>query len=333
MAVTLEDVAKKAGVSHTTVSLVLHGDKKISAVTKQKVMRIIEEMNYHPNYYAQSLANGKTNTIAVLISFYSSLFATDIMKGIEDESMYSAYSINQYSTRGDKDLEKEQMEKILYGKRADGLIVISLQPDMKIMEDYKAAGLPIILIERKNVGFSSVVANNEKGAYLAASHLIKSGRKNMAIASGRLDCFDCINAEERFNGFNKALNEAGMKFDDNNFFPTWYEFEDGVRIMSGIAEKKMKIDALFCSSGDNVALGAMKEAKKRGIKIPDDIAIIGYDDILVASMLQPALTTVRQPIVQMGREAYNLMCKSLNNEIKEPVVTVFEPELIVRESA
>ncbi len=333
MAVTLEDVAKKAGVSHTTVSLVLHGDKKISGATRDKVMRVIEDMNYHPNYNARSLARGKTNTVAILASFFSSLFATDIMKGMEDEAINTDLSINQYSTRGEKDREEDQLDKILYGKRADGLVVISLQPEIKIMNEFRSAGMPVVLIERKMDGFSSVGTDNEKGAYMAASHLISTGKKNIAIACGHLDCVDCINSKERFAGFTRALKENGLEFRQENFFPTWYGFEDGIRVMAQITGEKRKIDALFCASGDNVALGALKEAKVRGVSIPDDIAIVGYDDLLVSSMVQPALTTIRQPIIKMGREAFNLVIKSMNNEIKEPVVTTFEPELIIRETA
>jgi LacI family transcriptional regulator len=333
MPVTLEDVAKKAGVSHTTVSLVLHGDKKISDRTRTKVLRIIQDMNYHPNYHARSLAKGNTNTIAVLASFYSSLFAMDIIKGMEDESVKTELSINQYSTRGDKKMETEQLNKILYGRSADCLVVVSLLPEKSIMMKFKEAGIPIILIERKLDGFSSVGTNNEKGAFLAAEHLIRSGRKNIALACGHLDCFDCSNSKERYEGFMRAMKEYKVPFNRDNFFPTWYDFDDGTKVINSIAENKMEVDALFFASGDNAALGAVKEAKNMGINVPDDLAIIGYDDILVASMVQPSLTTIRQPIIQMGREAFRLAVKSVNNELKEPVVTTYEPELIIRESA
>lgn len=333
MAATLEDVALKAGVSHTTVSLVLHGDKKISGKTRDKVLAAIELMNYHPNYNARSLAQGKTNTIAIMASFFSSFFAMDIIKGIEDESVKTEYDLNQYSTRGDKEREIKQVKSILYGRRADGMIILSLQPDIQTLKEFKTAGMPVVLIERKMEGLSCVRTDNEKGAYLAAEHLIKTGRKKIGIICGHLNCFDCVNAKERYAGFTQALKDYGVSYDKNNSAATWYEFEDGVKACREIFERGSRPDAIFCASGDPVALGFMKEARRLGIKVPGDIAVVGYDDILASSMVSPALTTISQPMTKMGSEALDIIIKTINNEIKEPVVKTFEPELIVRESA
>jgi len=333
MAVTLEDVALKAGVSHTTVSLVLHGDKKISSKTREKVMAAIEQMNYHPNYNARSLAKGKTNTIAVMASKFASFFAMDITKGIEDEAFKTEYDLNQYSTRGDKEKELKLVKSILYGRRADGMIIISLQPEPESLKEFKDAEMPLVIIERKIDGISSVRTDNVKGAYMAAEHLIKSGRKNIGIIHGHLDCYDCINAKERYDGFTKAMSDHGLELDKKNAAGTWYKFEDGVVACREMFDRGARPDAVFCAAGDMLALGFMKEASRLGIKIPDDMAVIGYDDILAGSMVSPALTTIRQPIEKMGREALSIVLRTINNEIKEPVTTTFEPELIVRESA
>lgn len=333
MAVTLEDVALKAGVSHTTVSLVLHGDKKISEKTRTRVLAAIEQMNYHPNYNARSLAKGKTNTIAVMASFYSSFFAMDILKGIEDEVVKTEYDLNQYSTRGDKDRELKQVKSILYGRRADGMIILSLQPEIETLKEFKDAGMPVVMIERRIEGISSVRTDNEKGAWMAVQHLIKTGRKKIGIIHGHLDCYDCINAKERHAGFIKSLKDHGAVYDKNHSAGTWYGFDDGVKACREIFDRGSRPDAVFCASGDPVALGFMKEASRLGIKIPSDMAIVGYDDMLASSMVSPSLTTIRQPIVKMGKEALDIIVKTINNELKEPVTTTFEPELIVRESA
>jgi len=333
MAVTLEDVALKAGVSHTTVSLVLHNDKKISGKTRERVLAAIEQMNYHPNYNARSLAKGKTNTIAVMASFFSSFFAMDIIKGIEDEAVKTEYDLNQYSTRGDKERELKQVKSILYGRRADGMIILSLQPEPETLKEFKDADMPVVIIERSIDGLSSVRTDNVKGAYMAAEHLIKAGRKNIGIIHGHLDCYDCINAKERHSGFAKAMNDYGSRHDENNSAGTGYEFDDGVIACREMFERGARPDAVFCAAGDTVALGFMKEARRLGIKVPGDIAVVGYDDILASSMVSPSITTVRQPIIKMGREALSIILKTINNEIKEPITTTFEPELIVRESA
>jgi len=333
MAVTLEDVALRAGVSHTTVSLVLQGNKRIGKKTRDKVLVAIKQMNYHPNYNARSLAKGKTNTIAIMGAHYSSFFATDIISGIEDESGKTDYDLNQYSTRGDKVKEEKQLKSILYGSRADGIIIISMRPDPEILKEFRAASIPVVLIERRMEGVSSVCVDNEKGAYAATEHLIKSGRKKIGILYGPLDNNDCTNAKERYAGFTKALKVHGMACDKQSSCSTWYGFEDGVKACREIFEKGGRPDAVFCASGDIVALGFMKEAARLGIKIPSDIAVIGYDDMLASSMVSPALTTVRQPITKMGSEAFSLVIRSIKNELKEPAIITFEPELIIRESA
>jgi LacI family transcriptional regulator len=333
MAVTLEDVAQKAGVSHTTVSLVLQGSKRIGKKTRDRVLSAIKEMNYHPNYNARSLAKGMTNTVAIMAAHYSSFFTLDIISGIEDESGKTEYDLNQYSTRGIKEKEAKQLKSILYGRRADGIIIISFRPEAEILKEYSGANVPMVLIERRVAGLSSVCADNEKGARVAVEHLIKAGRKNIGIIHGPLDNNDCTNAMERYTGFTKALAAHGLDLDKRNSAASWYGFDDGVKACGEMVGRGGKPDAVFCAAGDAVALGFMKEAGRLGIKVPSDIAIIGYDDMLAAAMSSPALTTVRQPIAKMGGEAFSLVMKSIKGELKKPVEMTFEPELIIRETA
>jgi len=331
--VTLKDVALQAGVSHTTVSLVLHGEKKISGKTREKVLATIEQMKYHPNYNARSLAKGKTNTIAIMASSFSSHFVMDIIKGIENESAETEFDLNQYSTRADKNKEIKQIKSIIYGRRADGIIMISLLPDEETLKEFKNSNTPVVFIERKIEGFSSIMTDNEQGGYLAAEQLIKSGRKNIGIIYGHLDCNDCLNAKERYTGFMQAMKDYGVTYDKSNSANTWYEFDDGINVCREMFERGARPDGIFCASGDLVALGFMKEASRLGIKIPSDLAIIGYDDILASSMVSPSLTTIRQPIMKMGQEAIDITIRTIKGEIKKPVNITFEPVLTVRESA
>jgi LacI family transcriptional regulator len=191
----------------------------------------------------------------------------------------------------------------------------------------------MVLIERRMAGLSSVCADNEKGARLAVEHFIKSGRKDIGIIHGPLDNNDCTNAKERYEGFTEALKEHGLAFDKRNSAASWYGFDDGVKACREMLDRGGRPDAVFCAAGDAVALGFMKEAGRRGIKVPSDTAVIGYDDMLAASMVSPALTTIRQPIAKMGAEAFSLVMKSIKNELKEPAELTFEPEIIIRESA
>jgi DNA-binding LacI/PurR family transcriptional regulator len=333
MAVTLEDVAKKAGVSHTTVSLVLKGDNKISKRTREKVLQAVSEMNYYPNYHARSLANGKTGTIAVVATFFSSFFAADIMKGIEDESLRTDYNISQYSTKGDRNRQEALLKNILYGRMADAVIVVSIEPERAILDEYMRKGVPVIFIERAVEGFCAAKVDNEKGASLAAEYIIKSGRKNIAMLYGKYEDGDCSNSRERLTGFRRTLDRAGIGLPDGNIIRSAYEMSDGAGALDEILKIDRKIDAVFCATGDMTAIGLMKQAASLGIKVPQDIAVIGYDDILVSSIVNPALTTVRQPIIKLGREAFNMARSMAHEPDGEPAVTVFEPELIIRESA
>jgi LacI family transcriptional regulator len=333
MAVTLEDVAKIAGVSHTTVSLVLNGDKKISESTRKKVMRAVEEMNYYPNYHARSLANGKTGTIAVVATFFSSFFAADIMKGIEDESLKTDYNISQHSTKGDKKREEAVLKNILYGRSADCVIAVSIEPPAAILEEFKNRGVQVVFIERSMEGFPAVKVNNYRGAGLAARHIIKSGRRNIAMLYGMFESGDCCNSRERLAGFRGALDEAGINLPDRNIISSAYEMDDGAKAFDEIYSSGIKADAVFCATGDMTAIGFIKRAQAEGLKVPQDISVIGYDDLMISSVVSPPLTTVRQPIIDMGREAFNIACGMINAPDKEATVKMFEPELIIRESA
>jgi LacI family transcriptional regulator len=333
MAVTLEDVAKRAGVSHTTVSLVLNGDKKISESTRKKVMRTVEEMNYYPNYHARSLASGKTGTIAVVATFFSSFFAADIMKGIEDESLKTDYNISQHSTKGDKKREEAVLKNILYGRLADCVIAVSIEPSSEILEEYKNRGVQVVFIERAIKGFPAVKVNNYRGAALAARHIIKSGRRNIAMLYGMFENGDCCNSRERLAGFRGTLDEAGISLPERNIISSAYEMADGAKAFDEIHSSGIKADAVFCATGDMTAIGFIKQAQSKGFKVPQDISVIGYDDIMISSVVSPSLTTVRQPIISLGREAFNIACGEISSPGKDPVVKVFEPELVVRESA
>ena len=183
MRVTILDVAKRAGVSHTTVSWAIHDRPEISAETKEKVFKAIKELDYHPNYLARSLVKGKTNTIAIVATFFSSTFEMEILKGIEQSinSMKSKYTITLFSTMGQ---HEKVLSDIVYSKRADGVILMSIGVSEKIVELYKSNGVPLMVIDEDAPGALEVKLDNFKGAYVATEHLIKSGRKNLAIVLG-----------------------------------------------------------------------------------------------------------------------------------------------------
>lgn len=327
MAVTINDVAKLAGVSHTTVSWVIHDDPRITDKTKAKVMKALKELDYHPNYMARSLVKGKTNIIAVVAPFFSSTFEMDILRGIEDgmDSSSSQYSINMYSTRGH---DTETLEKILFCKQADAVILLSIKPEKKTVEAYKKSGIPLILIEEEEENTHVVRTNNIKGAYIAVNSLIRdSGRRKIALVVEKVK--PGLSQVDRKQGYMQALEDNNLNFDANLIFGiNRFRFEEGQKLFPGIIESQA--DAVFCASGDMVAMGILLEARIRNIKVPEDLAVVGFDDSQMCKLVYPTLTTVRQPLALMGKKAWEIATSSKKGDDFEHII--FEPEYIIRDS-
>lgn len=332
MSITIHDVAKRAGVSHTTVSWVIHDRPEITEETKAKVLKAIEELNYHPNYLARSLVKGKTNTIAIVATFFSSTFEMEILKGIEQSinSLKSSYTITLFSTLGQHD---KVLSDIVYSKRADGVILMSISPTDKVVELYQENNVPLMVIDEEGHGAIEVKLDNFQGAYLATEHLIKSGRTNLAIVlgdGGKLG----LSQLERKKGFLQALKDNNLPFhEQNEFYISDYYFEEGQIVYKRMSRIASNIDGIFCAAGDVVATGIMLEARKQSLRIPEDLSIVGYDDIISSSLIDPPLTTIRQPLVQIGRNSYEVLVRVLETGTTEGIdKLVYEPQLINRSS-
>jgi len=330
MRVTIKDIAKKVGVTPATVSMVINNSPKISQETKEKVLKAIREMNYHPNYIGRSLVKGETNNIAVVASFFASLFALESVRGIEINLRKTPYNLILYSTKGMDENEEDLLRRILYERRADGVIIISLKAKKELMEEFRKENVAAVFIEEIVEDFPTVKFNNIKAAYIATEHLIKNKRKNIGLIVGNKG----LNAEERLRGYKEALSHYNIDFDKDKVVEIVdYSFEDGEKALNTLMEKNKKIDAVFCAAGDITAIGFMDAAKDKGIIIPDDIAIIGFDDIYLANLTTPGLTTIRQPITKMGMQAFDLLLDVIKGKEEDgKKIISFEPELIIRES-
>ena len=330
MRVTIKDIAKKVGVTPATVSMVINNSPKISQETKEKVLKAIREMNYHPNYIGRSLVKGETNNIAVVASFFASLFALESVRGIEINLRKTPYNLILYSTKGMDENEEDLLRRILYERRADGVIIISLKAKKELMEEFRKENVAAVFIEEIVEDFPTVKFNNIKAAYIATEHLIKNKRKNIGLIVGNKG----LNAEERLRGYKEALSHYNIDFDKDKVVEIVdYSFEDGEKALNTLMGKNKKIDAVFCAAGDITAIGFMDAAKEKGIIIPDDIAIIGFDDIYLANLTTPGLTTIRQPITKMGMQAFDLLLDVIKGKEEDgKKIISFEPELIIRES-
>jgi DNA-binding LacI/PurR family transcriptional regulator len=217
--------------------------------------------------------------------------------------------------------------------------MLTIKPDVRLMKEFKKRGIPVVLIENRTAGAHSVFVDNYKGAYMAVDYLLKKGRKKIAIVSGPEGSSAYDEEEnpvvgERLKGYTDALLAHGIEFEKKRSQNVvFFNQEEGARIMDRIMADAPDTDAIFCAAGDMTAMGIILKAKKLGIKIPQDMSLVGYDDISVAAVMNPALTTIRQPLEEMGKKAFDLATGTLEGKIKGAQEIMLVPELIIRESA
>lgn len=287
----------------------------------------MEDISFMPN----------RKTIAFISTRFASPFISEVMEGAENVS-YALRNKNQsielFSTRTDKKIKKEILTDIYRARIASVAVMLFQKPDKDEADLFIEANIPLILIENTYPGLSSITVDNEKGSYEAGKLLVSKGRKKIAIISGLtgLDENEVMLARER--GLIKAAAEAGVKIPAELIEKVLeYRLEEGAHFFESLITKEKNLDAVFCAAGDMVALGVIRRAKELGYRVPQDIAVIGFDDSVASALVSPALTTVKQPIRKMGEEAFKLALEFAEGKRKDPVNIVMPTELIIRESA
>lgn len=316
--ITIKDIAKKAGVSTSTVSRVLNDTLPVKKETKEIIIKTIKELNYYPDSLARSLRMGSTKTIGIIIPDISNPFFSMLVKGSEDylrEQNYSTIICNS-----DNKKEDEKIVKLLLEKKVDAILYAGIGN----LEKFKKIKTPIIYIDRieKNSNSSYIVSNNYQGMTTLLDYLLKNNHKTYIFISGDENIFS---ASERLRAFTDFSKKHKIK---NQIIQADYTFQSGIRI----AEKIQTIpDAIVCSN-DLMAYGIIQGLKNRKINVPKDVSVTGYDDILFSAMFNPPLTTIRQPIYQMGRTASEIVIQILQKKVKENPIKMFKNELILRNS-
>ena len=334
----IRDIAKLAGVTHTTVSKILNNKGSISEETKKKVLAIIKKNNFYPSEAARRTSLGRGGEIAFVSSKYASPFISQVLEGAENSS-YGAGKyekmLSTYSTRGSNEIKDEIFMKIASGRLADAVIVLALRPNGDAMKEFKKAGIPVILLESKMKGAASITVDNVSGAYDSVSYLAGTGRKHIGLIRGITGNEEVGPVPiDREKGYQKALMEAGLKPDKSLLEEVVnYTFEEGRAALDNLLSRNKKLDSIFCAAGDICALGVMQRALELKVRIPQDISIIGFDDIPAAALVKPGLATVKQPVYEMGKRAFTMAVDRAENKALEPVNVVIKPELIIRESA
>lgn len=315
MKITIKDIAKESGVSIATVSMIINNkDKNISDATRGKVLHIIKKYNYVPNAMAGSLVTQKTHIIGLILPDITNPFFPGIARGAEDKANESGYSIIFCNTDDKLEVEEKYIET-LTKKTVDGIIIAHSSNSEKMSEILERCKVPIVLIDRdfysENIR-GKVLVNNLEGSYDGVTYLLNKGYKNIAYLSGSLKT---KTARDRLEGYKKALIDNGIKYNDNLVKYGSYKIEWGKEGIYELLSQNEKFDAIFCGN-DLIAIGAIKELKTKGYKIPDDIGVMGFDDIYLAGLVEPSLTTIRQPNYQMGYMAMELLLDNLSSSDK-----------------
>lgn len=338
--ITMQDIATRAGVTKATVSMVINNDKRITETTRQKVLAIVRELNYYPNESARKLAKGKTDTLAFVMPRFGSPFIASIMDAFERRTYETRRYLNgiqPYSTRNEVATLEDVLKKILYSRKADAVVLLDQVPSPSLVVEFAEKKIQLVLIETKTPGAHSVRVDNVKGAKLAVQHLLKKGRKKIGLLMGnsKPDAIYEPNpvAEERLKGYQEALKEGGLSFDPKlvgvveNYTP-----EEGNELFGRLLEAEPKLDAVFSAAGDWVAMGVLDEARKRGIQVPRDLSLVGYDDVLQARLINPPLTTIRQSFGDIASVAFDIAMEAIDGKLDQEKHILLEPELIVRAS-
>lgn len=329
----IDKVAKLAHVSRSVVSRVLNDHPNVSDVARQRVMEVVTKYNYKPNSVARSLATNSTHEIGVLVTQGSnealgSAFWMQIHRGIFEESKQRGYFVSlSYVTGGKKD---DLYKFIQEERRLDGYILLTQEVTDLVGRQMFDRNIPIVLVghvpRKKKV--SSVDVDNYKGGELAAQHLIGLGHTKIGIILASLDMKE---SKDRLAGYRNALKNAGLQVNDDYIKVTDYQFKAGFNIMNNWINTGSDITALFCTS-DTIAMGAILAARKQGKQIPEDYAIVGFDDLSFSEYTYPPLTTIHQPIYEKGKKAAELLINQIEDENAERKKVNLEPKLLVRES-
>ncbi|WP_028778028.1 LacI family DNA-binding transcriptional regulator [Shimazuella kribbensis] len=332
MSLTIKDIAKMAGVSITSVSRVLNNKTEgISESTRQRVLKIIEQHNYRPNAIARSMITKNTKTIGLIIPDIRNPFFSDLARGIEDVASESKYSILLCNT--DSTLGKIiDYLWLLKEKNVDGMIFACSDPTLnrEVHTFVKQNNIPVVIVDRglEDQMYSGVFIDNEKAAYMATKHLLELSHTRIGCISGPSFI---KNSNERLEGYFKAHQEFGVPTDKSLIRVGEYVMEGGYQAAKELLEQT-DVTALFAFN-DLMAFGVYQAAEELGLKIPDDISVVGFDNLKYNLLLHPKLTTMEQPIYEIGEVATKLLLEQIEEGKSDQIKSVFlDTKLIVRES-
>lgn len=327
---TMKDIAEVVGVSKTTVSMVLNKKNiNVSEETRNKIFRTAKEMHYIPNFAAKSLSTNKSETIGIIVPDIENPFFSEMARAIEDNA--NKYNYNVILCNSDNDIKKEKKYvELLISKQVDGVIFISGGESTKSIEKLDANQIPYVLVDR-HIKYSKikcgVYCSNKAGIAEGLNYLFKKNRKKIAFVSGPQNLENAISRLDTYKKIMKDNNILNEKY----IFESEFSIEGGKKATEKILSSSLEIEGIFYSN-DAMAAGGIKTLIRQGYKIPEDISVVGYDNIKIAEILEPELTTVAQPIYKMGQYSCELLIKIIQGE-EVPEEVILESYLVIRGSA
>lgn len=324
MPVTIKDVAKKLNVSYATVSKALSDKSDISEEMKKKVRKAAKELNYKPNFIARGLVTRQTSTIGLIVPDITNPFYSEIARAIEETVNKEGYSVFLCNSNWDNDRENEYIS-LLASKMVDGIIMAPTGTNNINVDNIE---IPIVTLgTKKNYNKESyVVIDDEKGGFIAVEHLIKEGCRKIMFVGGR---GKVQSNKERLNGYKRALRMAGIAVDKKYIRGGNFKQESGYLITKKALADGIIPDGIFAGN-DLLALGVIQAVMKFGLKIPEDVKIIGFDDIPFARLPEIGLSTIAQPKYRMGEIASNMLMTRIKNPDEVQKNLILKPKLILR---
>ncbi len=327
--VTMREVAERAGVSVTTVSHVINNSRPVNPQTRDRVEEAMQALGYQPNVLARSLRRGVTHTIGIILPDNSNPYFAEVVRGIEDASFDQGYSV--ILCNSDNDLEKEHhYTNVLVEKQVDGIIFVAAGLSAENIIALQKRGVPLVLVDRQvpDVRVDNVLADNQHGGWLATNHLIELDHRVIGCIAGpkgvRL-------SSERINGYRQALESAHLSVKPDLIVEGNFQYQSGYEGAKELFSQEHFPTAIFACN-DLMAIGAYRFAHENNLKIPEQISIVGFDDVRLSAFINPPLTTIHQSKHKMGSRAAELLMERIADQELEPRQEILETNLVVRGS-
>lgn len=332
--VTIKDIARKANVSYATVSRALNNKRGVRESTRRRVLELAVEMSYTPNAIARGLVKKQTLTLGLIIPDITNPFYPEVARGIEDGATEEGFSIFLCNTNWEREREVNYL-RLLAEKRVDGIILAPIDNEVEAGEHRLAGKIPVVYVSNApyETEHSFVVIDNVLGGFLATEHLIQAGYRRLGFVGSTEDS---LTIEERLEGYRRALKEYGLPVEKKYIQLGEFKQESGYRIIRRMIADGDCPRAIFAEN-DLLALGILQGVKASGLSVPEDVAIVGFDDIPFASFPEVQLTTINQPTYEMGRKAAEVLLEQIGTSDREPparsMQIYLKPRLMVRKSS